>query len=208
MGLFKKNKTKEDIEERKRGQDEGYETEELEEWEKASAAFVQDDEEEYGEHEQGAERLEEMDMSGILKELSGKLEEFERIRDELRKQIESTSELLPMLNQEKERLGKYIGQKQQKIAEITNLIPELEEKKKSIQEDIRRRQEEKERLENYIQRKQGKIAEITELIPNLDENRNKIQEKMEREQKEMARIDEELRLVSFAQKYRARLIKL
>lgn len=207
MKLFNRNKLDERIEELGLEEDKMYAAEKLEGWEDSSLAFVED-EEDHREYEHREELLEETDTFEIFKQLRGKLDKFERIREELRTEIESASKLLPKLSEEKERLVKYVHQKREKIAEIINLVPELEKKKKNIQEDIERKHEVMERLEKVIHRKQERVAQITNLIPELDEKKKKIQKSMEREQKEISRMGEEIKIISFAQKYRTKLIKL
>lgn len=199
--MFKRNRPKE--KERPR-LDEGH-TIELERWEKISSDYV---DEEYGWHETGGNLLEETEVLGTFRDLKDGLDQFERIREELRKQIESTLKLLPELNEEKERLEKEVHRKQEKITKITNLIPNLERKKVDMHEEIIRKQEEKERIEKYIHQKQEKIEEITNLIPNLNRNKEKIQKNMEREKEKISRIKEEIDLISYAQYYKTRLIKL
>ncbi len=206
--MFKRNRSKEDTEKEGKApqnpaQDVGLATE-FEEWEKGSSDF---DDEEYRGYERGEELLEDTDTLHAFRQLRNKLDEFERAREELRAHIESTAKLLPGLNEEKKHLGKSIHQKREKIVEITNLIPNLEKKKENMQKDIVRKQEKRDRLEKEIHEGQEKITEITNMIPNLERNRKNLQEYMERDQKEITRIDEEINLISFAQRYRRRLVK-
>ena len=90
--------------------------------EKASSAFAEE-EEEYGRY--GESALEEADVSRILKELKRKIEDFERIREELRIQIESSPIFLPTLRQEKELLRKCVHREQEKMTETINLVQDI-----------------------------------------------------------------------------------
>lgn len=88
--------------------------------ERASSAFV---EEEYRGHKEDA--LEEVDMSRILKELRNKIADFERIREELRAQIESSPILLPRLGREKELFRNYVRREQEKMSGMIDLVDNI-----------------------------------------------------------------------------------
>ena len=90
--------------------------------EKASSAFVEE-EEEYSRYGQSA--LVEADVSRILNELKRKIEEFERIREELRVQIESTPIFLPNVREEKELWKRCIHREREKMAETINLVQDI-----------------------------------------------------------------------------------
>ncbi len=75
-------------------------------------------------------------LNGTLDQLRNELREYERIREEIKTKIASTSELIPKLDERKEFLEKDINQMQQRITEVTELFPKLEDENESLQKDI------------------------------------------------------------------------
>jgi chromosome segregation ATPase len=150
---------------------------------------------------QRGEVFEETDVLGILDQLKNELKDFEKIREGIRTKVESTSKLVPKLNERKELLEKEINEHGEKISEIVDLIPKLEGKKANLLEDMQRKKEEIELLEKEIQVYKEKISEISDLIPKLGNNRKRIQETMEQKKREISRIDTQINQILSVQKY-------
>jgi len=153
------------------------------------------------EKKQVADLTEETDILGVLEQLRTELKEFERIREGIRTKVESTSKLVPQLNERKELLEKELQEHEQKIAEIADLIPKLEDRKENLRGDVQRKRHEIEILEKEIREHSDKISEISGLIPRLSNNKRKIQESMEQKQKEISRINEQINQILNVQKY-------
>jgi hypothetical protein len=146
-------------------------------------------------------RHDDKDVIKALEQLKDELSEYERIREGIKTRIDTTSALIPKLNEKKELLEKDITQKQQKIDEATELLPKLEEEKESLQTGIKERIEEKIILEKEISEKRDKMAEVTKLIPKLERNNEDIQKTIKRNQEEIVKIDEQIKQIQDFQKY-------
>jgi chromosome segregation ATPase len=141
------------------------------------------------------------EIFNILNNLRDELVEFEKIKKVITTKIETTSALIPQLNEKRELLAKQINEKEKQIAEIEDLIPKLETKKQSSDSYILRRKEELELLEKEIREKQEKNEEINQLIPKLEHNRKKIHETMNEKHEEISKIEEQIEQIRDVQKY-------
>jgi len=150
---------------------------------------------------QATDLSEETDILGVLEQLRTELKAFEKIREGIKTKVESTSKLVPQLNERKELLEKEIQEHEQRISEIADLLPKLEGRKENLREDVQRKRQEIEALEKEIREHSDKISEISGLIPKLSNNKRKIQESMELKQKEISRISEQITQILSVQKY-------
>jgi len=159
------------------------------------------------------ERIQEAQITGLqvehddtdiieaLEQLRNELSEYERIREGIKTRIESTSGLIPKLNERKELLEKGIIQKQQTIAEVTELLPKLEEEKERLQKGMQEKLEQKMLLEKEIAKEKEKIMEVTKLIPKLEKNKEDAQKGMKQNQEEILKLDEQINQIQSFQKY-------
>ena len=147
------------------------------------------------------QEINETDTLTILEKLKADLNDFEKIREVLKAKVESTSRLVPKLNEKKELLGKAVHEQQEKVAEIDELVPKLERKRVDLQEEMQQKRAEIELLEKAVHEQQEKIAEINELMPKLDRQRDKIQKIVQEKQAEVSRITEQTNQMMTVQKY-------
>jgi hypothetical protein len=141
------------------------------------------------------------DIIKALEQLRNELSEYERIREGIKTRIESTSGLIPKLNEKKELLEKDISQKQQRIAEVTELLPKLEEEKESLQKGMQEKLEQKMILEKEIAEEKEKITEVTKIIPKLEKNKEDAQKGMKQNQEEILKLDKQINQIQSFQKY-------
>jgi len=146
------------------------------------------------------------DINNTLGQLRNELREYEKIREELKTKIASTSELIPRLNEKKEFFKKDIDQMQQRIAEVTELFPKLEDENESLQKDIQEKFRIKMLLEQEITERRGKIEEIANLLPKLKRNKEITQKSMQHNQDEITKIDVQIKQIQEFQKYGSDLL--
>jgi len=153
--------------------------------------------EEKGKEEAGVEEKPELlEDLGLLEQLKAEIEEFEKIREAIKAQIESAVQLLPKLAERKGTLEKEVLENEEKIGEIDELVPKLENKKKDLLEEVQRKQEERERLVREIRERQQKVDEIANLLPKLETQRKQIENGVREKEKEISKIDEQIRKIS------------
>jgi len=145
-------------------------------------------------------------LNGTLDQLRNELREYERIREEIKTKIASTSELIPKLDERKEFLEKDINQMQQRITEVTELFPKLEDENESLQKDIQEKLRIKILLEKEITERRGKIEEIANLLPKLKRNKEDTQKSMQHNQEEISKIDVQIKQIQNFQKYGLNLL--
>lgn len=141
------------------------------------------------------------EIFNILNNLRDELVEFEKIKKVITAKIETTSALIPQLNEKRELLAKQINEKEKQIAEIDGLIPKLEMKKQNLDNYIIRKKEDLELLEKEIKENQEKNDEINQLLPKLELNRKKVYETMNDRHKEVSKIEEQIEQIRGVQKY-------
>jgi hypothetical protein len=141
------------------------------------------------------------DVIKTLEQLRKELREYERIRERIKAMIESTSGLIPELNERKELLEKDIDREQQRIAEVTELLPKLEDEKASLQRGMQEKIEQKMLIEKEITEKSVEIREITQLISKLLKNQEVIQKSLKQSQEDIQIIDERIKQIQNFQRY-------
>jgi len=141
------------------------------------------------------------DIFNILNNLRDELAEFEKIKKGITAKIETTSSLIPQLNEKMELLTKQINEKEKQIAEIEELIPKLNVKKQDLDSYILSKKEEIELLEKEIQEKQVRSEEINQLIPKLERNRKKIHAVLNERREELSKVEEQIGQIHDIQKY-------
>ena len=91
------------------------------------------------------------DVVDMIEKLKNQLEEFERLKERVEANIESAGQLIPSLEEGKNRLEEDVTGKKRKIEEIGKMIVKLEDKKADLEEDTKRSQEQISQIKDQIE---------------------------------------------------------
>ena len=141
---------------------------------------------------ESVEETSQQDLFDIVEQLDSEFKEFEKVREGIRTRISSIANLVPTLNERKERLQKEIDENLKGVQQLNRQVPKLNQQKEDLLQSIPHKQEKKAHLENQIHLNQEKVKEITGLLTKLSSERLKTEKISRHEQEEIAKIDDQI----------------